>query len=55
MSQTEPSSSIAKIRIVQPARSEAEVVHHALPEATPNEVRASTCSCVVHLCGCSPG
>lgn len=40
------------IRVVQQRRTEEDVVRHARPEATPAEVTASTCSCVVHLCGC---
>lgn len=41
------------IRVVQPRRTNDDVVRHAKPEATSSEVTASTCSCVVHLCGCA--
>jgi hypothetical protein len=40
------------IRVVQAARSDDELTLVASPQATPAEVKASTSSCVVHLCGC---
>lgn len=40
------------VKVVQPAKTNAAVVRHVSPEATPEEVSASMCSCVVHLCGC---
>jgi len=40
------------IRVVQAARTDSELTHVASPEATAAEVKASTNSCVVHLCGC---
>lgn len=41
-----------RIRVIQRARSEAQIIRHVQPEARTDEVVASTCSCVVHLCGC---
>ena len=40
------------IRVIQTARTDGELTRVATPEATAAEVKASTCSCVVHLCGC---
>ena len=47
------SAGTSAIRVLQPAQSQHSIVRHALPDASADEVTASTCSCVVHLCGCS--
>jgi hypothetical protein len=41
------------IRVIEPGRTEAAITHHASLDATADEVKAATNSCVVHLCGCS--
>ena len=53
MSITSPTQ--ATIRVLQPARTETTIRRPALIEASKEDVVASTCSCVVHLCGCGPG
>jgi hypothetical protein len=45
-------NNVLNIKIIQPARCEEEIVRHVMPEATHEQVTASTSSCVVHLCGC---
>jgi len=46
------STNETSIRIIQSGSSQADLVRPATPEATPEQVTAATCSCVVHLCGC---
>jgi len=45
-------SKTASIKVIQHKREEHRIVSSAMPTATAEEVSASTCSCVVHLCGC---
>jgi hypothetical protein len=40
------------MRKIQTAKSEADIRRVALPQATKEEVKKATCSCVNHLCGC---
>jgi hypothetical protein len=54
MSTTTASPATARApRVLEPARSASDVTRHVEPMATLDEIKASTCSCVVHLCGCS--
>jgi hypothetical protein len=54
MSTTTTSTATARApRVLEPAKSARDVTRHAEPIATLDEIKASTCSCVVHLCGCS--
>lgn len=52
MSDTRTEEAGPEIRVVEVASAEEEVVRAADPEATPEEIKASMSSCVVHLCGC---
>lgn len=40
------------VRVIQTATDEKDIVRAVQPDATPDEIRASMSSCVVHLCGC---
>jgi hypothetical protein len=48
-----PTTTVSIVKVVQPARQEASVVRHVHEDATVDEIKASMCSCVVHLCGCN--
>jgi len=51
MTMTDPATRSA-IRVLQAPKRQDEIVLHVTDGATADEIKASMCSCVVHLCGC---